>query len=118
MIFHQSRYIITMRSLRNSHILTFIILLVCFLTTKSYAVGIVDVGTDSGAIKTILSFSSSGDLMNTTIYLFEKVIRFARLVLNGVALLAMLYVGFLWVTSMGDEEKTSNGKNRIILIVL
>ena len=38
--------------------------------------------------------------------------------LNGVALLAMLYVGFLWVTSMGNEEKTSDGKNRIMLIVL
>jgi hypothetical protein len=29
-----------------------------------------------------------------------------------------LYVGFLWVTSMGDEEKTTDGKNRILLVVL
>jgi len=107
-----------MRSLKNIHILAILILLVYFLTAQSYAIGVVDVGWDSGKIKTIISFSASSDLMNTTIYLFNKVIRFVRLVLNGVALLAMLYVGFLWVTSMGDEEKTSNGKNRIILIVL
>ena len=30
----------------------------------------------------------------------------------------MLYVGFLWVTSMGDEERTSDGKNRILLVLL
>jgi len=30
----------------------------------------------------------------------------------------MLYVGFLWITGMGDEEKTSDGKNRILLVLL
>gem|GEM_PF-2736596 len=72
----------------------------------------------SGNIKTIISFTSSGDLLNTTLDLLYRVVRFVRLVLNGIALLAMLYVGFLWVTSMGNEEKTSDGKNRIMLIIL
>ena len=42
----------------------------------------------------------------------------ARIVLNGVALLAMLYVGFLWVSSMGNEEKQADGRYRILLIIV
>ncbi len=42
----------------------------------------------------------------------------ARIILNGVALLAMLYVGFLWVSSMGSEEKQADGRYRILLIVV
>jgi hypothetical protein len=42
----------------------------------------------------------------------------ARIALNGVALLAILYVGYLWVTSMGDEEKQGDGKMRLVLIVM
>lgn len=83
----------------------------------SYAAGIVDVGS-SGGIKSIVHFSSSGDLLGTIFYLAQDIIDFVRLALNGVALLVMLYVGFLWVTSMGSEEKTSDGKNRIILVVV
>ncbi len=30
----------------------------------------------------------------------------------------MLYVGFLWVSSMGSEEKRSDGTYRILLIVI
>jgi hypothetical protein len=37
------------------------------------------------------------------------IIQAVRIILNGVALLAMLYVGFLWVSSMGSEEKRSDG---------
>jgi hypothetical protein len=88
------------------------------VVTNSYAVGVVDVGS-SDNIKTIVSFSSTTKgLLETVWDLLDSIKRFARLVLNGIALLAMLYVGFLWVTSMGDEEKTSDGKNRIILVVL
>ncbi len=65
-----------------------------------------------------MHFSSSGDLLGTIFYLTQDVLDFVRLALNGVALLVMLYVGFLWVTSMGSEEKTSDGKNRIILVVV
>ncbi len=85
-----------------------------------YAEGIVDVSKTgwNGDIKTIISFSSTGDLLGTAMELLYDIVRFARLVLNGIALLAMLYVGFLWVTSMGNEEKTSDGKNRIMLVVL
>lgn len=46
------------------------------------------------------------------------IIRAVRIILNGVALLAMLYVGFLWVSSMGNEEKRSDGTYRILLIVI
>lgn len=30
----------------------------------------------------------------------------------------MLYVGFLWVSSMGSEEKQADGRYRILLIVV
>lgn len=46
------------------------------------------------------------------------IIQAVRVILNGVALLAMLYVGFLWVSSMGNEEKRSDGMYRILLIVI
>ena len=96
-------------------IISIVLLLSIFLGT-AYADGIINVGT-SGNIKSIVSFSS-GNLLLTTRNILGDVIDFIRLLLNGVALLAMLYVGFLWVTSMGDEEKQSDGKNRIMLVIL
>jgi hypothetical protein len=96
-------------------IISIVLLLSIFLGT-AYADGIINVGT-SGNIKSIVSFSS-GNLLVTTRNVLGDVIDFIRLLLNGVALLAMLYVGFLWVTSMGDEEKQSDGKNRIMLVIL
>ncbi len=99
-----------------------IIIICSMFATNSYAKWIVNIGW-SGEIQDIVSINVSnrlagGDLQNTLYYLAEKVVKFVRLLLNGIALLAMLYVGYLWVTSMGNEEKTSDGKNRIILIVL
>ena len=45
-------------------------------------------------------------------------IQVAQIALNGIALLAMLYVGYLWISSMGDEEKQNDGKYRILLIII
>jgi len=84
---------------------------------KAYAAGIVNTGT-SGNIESIFDFQSTGSLRTTVLNLLRDIIYFVRLALNWIALLALLYVGFLWVTSMGNEERTSDGKNRIILIVL
>lgn len=84
-----------MKLLKSLLIFTSIFLLIQW----SYAAGIVDVGS-SGGIKSIVHFSSSGDLLGTIFYLAQDVIDFVRLALNGVALLVMLYVGFIWVTSM------------------
>jgi len=98
----------------------FILLVTVAVMSKSYASGIVDTGTTgwNGSIKTIIDFSANNDLLSTVQNLLRNVIDFVRLVLNWVALLAMLYIWFLWVTSMGDEEKVSDGKNRIMLVVL
>lgn len=87
-----------------------------FSVGKLYADGIVSI--DQGGIKNIIRFNQGSDLRNNLLNLLDNVTRFVRLILNWVALLAMLYIGFLWVTSMGSEEKTSDGKNRIILVVL
>ncbi len=106
-----------MLSQKNTHI-TLVILLIWIMTASTgYAAGVIQVW-GKGAIQSIIDFSSSGNLLNITRNILYDVLDFARLVLNGIALLAMLYVWFLWVTSMGDEEKQSNGKNRIMLVVL
>jgi hypothetical protein len=107
-----------MKSLKNIHLFAFLISLIYFFwISNSYAAGIVDIG-ESRHIQNIFNVGSTGELRDTILLLLDKVIWFLRLALNGVALLAMLYVGFLWVTSMGDEEKVSNGKNKIILVIL
>jgi hypothetical protein len=48
---------------------------------RTYAEGIVSVGS-SGSIKSIIHFSSTGDLLYTTLNLLRDVIYFVRLVLN------------------------------------
>lgn len=106
-----------MLSKKNTHIAISIILLWTIIAQTWYAAGIVEVG-GRGPIESIIDFASSWNLLNITRNILYDLLDFARLVLNGVALLAMLYVWFLWVTSMGDEEKQSDGKNRIMLVVL
>ncbi|MFA6079962.1 MAG: hypothetical protein WC753_00575 [Candidatus Gracilibacteria bacterium] len=82
-----------------------------------YAAGIVS--PDRGTIQNIINIGEGGgNFFDTARNILWYLLDFARLVLNGVALIAMLYVGFLWITSMGDEEKTSDGKNRIMLVFL
>jgi hypothetical protein len=60
----------------------------------------------------------SGDLVGAIQNIALDIIHAVRIILNGIALLAMLYVGFLWVSSMGSEEKRSDGTYRILLIVI
>lgn len=55
-----------------------------------------------------------GVVQNVAIELFNA----ARIILYGIALLALLYVGYQWVTSMGDEEKQNDGKYRLLLIIV
>ncbi len=59
-----------------------------------------------------------GDFIFSMRELAITLLRAIRIALNGIALLALLYVGYLWVTSMGEEEKQSDGKNRILLIII
>jgi hypothetical protein len=49
-------------------------------------------------------------------YIALEIIQAAKIAFNGVALLALAYVGFLWISSMGDEEKQNDGKYRFLLI--
>lgn len=109
-----------MRFEKDIHMCTLSKILVLFFVVSigtTFAEWIVSPGS-SGFIKNIIDVATWGDLITTVQNTLMYIITFVRLVLNGIALLAMLYVGFLWVTSMGNEEKTSDGKNRIILILL
>lgn len=42
-------------------------------------------------------------IQNIAIDIFDAV----RIILIGIALIAMGYVGYLWVSSMGNEEKSA-----------
>ncbi len=104
---------------KKIYTLSKILILFCLVSmSTTFAVGIVNPGDNSTVVKNIINVTSSGDFFSTARSIFWYILDFVRLVLNWVALLAMLYVGFLWVTSMGSEEKTTDGKNRIILILL
>lgn len=102
---------------KHKKLFLLLVFLLYIVPTISYAAGIVNMG-GGGEVKSIINFSSTGNLLSAIFTFAQQAINFLRLLLNGVALLAMLYVWFLWVTSMGDEEKTSDGKNRILLVVL
>lgn len=86
------------------------------ITVNIFSAGVVDLWGTPSSIDNILVSSGNGDFLSVIRNVFLYILRFARIALNGVALLALLYVAFLWVTSMGDEEKQTEGRTRIILI--
>jgi hypothetical protein len=82
---------------------------VLLMINNSWAQGVTGIGNGTSGTRT-LSVNSifrpgGGDfvtvIQNIAIDLFDAI----RVILNGVALIAMVYVGYLWVSSMGDEEK-------------
>jgi Type IV secretion system pilin len=87
-----------------------------------YAAGVTGIGSNGSGVSQLAENSiirpDGGDFASVVqriaIQLFDAV----RIILYGIALLAMLYVGFLWVTSMGDEERQNDGKYRILLIII
>lgn len=101
------------------HILFCILILIM---NTSWAQGVTGVGLGNSGTRNLANNSlirpRSGNLIMAIRIVALDVINAVRIVLNGVALLAMLYVGFLWVTSMGNEEKRSDGMYRILLIVI
>lgn len=96
-------------------------LLVLMMNT-SWAQGVTGVGNGYNWTRNLADNSlirpGAGNLISAVRNVALDIIRAARVILNGVALLAMLYVGFLWVTSMGNEEKRTDGTYRILLVVI
>lgn len=86
-----------------------------------WADGVTGIGTDSNTqdlYENSIFQPGDGDFVEVIQNIALDIIYAARLILNGIALLAMLYVGYLWVSSMGSEEKQTEGKYRILLIVV
>lgn len=81
------------------------------------ASGIVDMN-NSSLSNTSLIKTTGSDFVGTIQNIAIKLIQAVQIALNGVALLALLYVGYIWVSSMGDEEKQNDGKYRILLIIM
>lgn len=81
------------------------------------ASGIVDMN-NSSLSNTSLIKTTGGDFVGTIQNIAIELIQAVQIALNGVALLALLYVGYIWVSSMGDEEKQNDGKYRILLIIM
>ncbi len=92
------------------------------IINTSWAAGVTGIGNASSTTRNLADNSlfrpGSGDLVWAVRNVALDIIRAVRIILNGIALLAMLYVGFLWVSSMGNEEKRSDGTYRILLIVI
>ncbi len=72
----------------------------------------------SGSIVSIFTDSMSGDFFTSVRNIALSLLDAARIALNWVALLAILYVGYLWATSMGSEEKQDDGKMRLVLVIM
>ncbi len=96
-------------------------IILCSLLFVAYyswgASGIVDLNNSTLSNNSLIKTNGSdfkGTIQNVAIELIQA----AQIAFNGVALLAMLYVGYLWISSMGDEEKQNDGKYRILLIII
>jgi len=82
---------------------------ILLMINTSWAQGVTGIGNGTSGTRTLSANSifrpGGGDfvtvIQNIAIDLFAAL----RIILNGVALISMLYVGYLWVSSMGDEEK-------------
>ena len=74
------------------------------MINTSWASGVTGIGNGNSATRNLannsLIYPGSGDLVSTVRNVALDIIHALRIILNGVALLAMLYVGFLWVSSM------------------
>ncbi len=82
------------------------------------AEGVIDVMWTTNLWETSILQPRGGDIDTSLQHIALEIIKSAKIALNGVALLAMAYVGYLWISSMGDEEKQNDGKYRILLILV
>jgi hypothetical protein len=80
--------------------------------------GIVDVMSTSNLSQNSILQPRGGDFAESLKFIAIEIIQAAKIAFNGVALLAMAYVGYQFVSSMGDEEKQNDGKYRLLLIFL
>ena len=89
---------------------------------NSWADGVTGIGEGASSTQDLSDNSifqpGNGDFVTVLQNIAIDIIDAVRIVLNGIALLAMLYVGYLWVSSMGSEEKQAEGRYRILLIIL
>ena len=97
------------------HILICLVLLWC---ESIYGEWVTGIGGNSDLSGRSIIDPGTGGLEFTIERVALSLIRAAKTALNGVALLSLLYVGYLWVSSMGDEEKQSTGKKKILLIII
>jgi hypothetical protein len=88
----------------------------------SWAAGVTGIGNGTSSTRELSNNSifrpGGGDFVTVLQNIAIDIIDAVRIILNGIALLAMLYVGFLWVSSMGNEEKQAEGRYRILLIIV
>ena len=98
------------------HILLCSFLLVAYYSWGATS-GVVDIGNKDLSNNSLVKLDG-GSFIGTIQNLAINLIQVAQIALNGIALLAMLYVGYLWISSMGDEEKQNDGKYRILLIII
>jgi|GEM_PF-3579732 len=95
---------------------------IILISNTSFAAGVTGIGNGSSSTRDLSNNSifrpGSGDFFTVIRNVTLSIISAVRIIINGVALLAMLYVGFLWVSSMGNEEKRTEGTYRILLIVV
>lgn len=99
-----------------------VICMTILLQDWSWAEGVTGIGNGTSSTRELANNSifrpGSGDfvsvIQNIAIDIFDAV----RIILIGVALIAMGYVGYLWVSSMGNEEKSAEGRYRILLIII
>ncbi len=88
-----------------------------FIAYYSWGAGVVDINNSTLSNNSLIK-TTGNDFVGTIQDIAVKLITAAQIALNGVALLALLYVGYLWISSMGDEEKQNDGKYRILLIIM
>lgn len=102
--------------------LVFACLLVCI--GDAWANGVV--GISEGAVNLSEIPSTSiigqdtlyGDFMFSLKSTAVELIYYAKILLNGLVFFALLWVGALWILSMGDDAKRSEGKWKFILAIL
>lgn len=82
----------------------------------SNAAGVVNIINESRLSQNSILQPHGGTFIQSLQSIAIEIIKTIKIALNGVALLALAYVGYLWISSMGDAEKQNDGKYRLLLI--
>jgi hypothetical protein len=113
------RYFLTNIHRFFPHIVLCIVLL---MSDFSLAAGVTGIGSGTSSTRELANNSlvrpGGGDFFTALRNIAIQIMDAVRIALYWVALLAMLYVGFIWVSSMWNEEKVWEGRWRILLIMI